>query len=127
MIPTFRRLATFSLAALPVAIAVVRASVAEPLPHPNPPEAGAANAIARTVADSESAARDRAREAFPGDRWSQDDDFHNHEARLARRLAATHRTGLDHVFAIIDADLRSQRVPARKATAAPCKPRPFYE
>jgi hypothetical protein len=114
-------------AAAPLAIAVVRTAAAptvQAVAHASPETAAH---VASDVARAEPMMRRNARRNFPGDHWSQDDDFHNQERVLAGALAS--RYGLDpsEVFAIIDADLRRQRDPHRESGAAPCKPRPFYD
>jgi hypothetical protein len=122
-----RNVVLSALVSLPVLAAAGRVLTAEAPPRPPAVAPEVAAAIAQRLAEAEPAARARSRLSFPGDRWSQDDDFHNHERRLVHHLAARH--GLDRaaVLAILDADLRSGRVPGRLSGAAPCKPRPFYE
>jgi len=65
---------------------------------------------------------------FPGDRWSQDDDFHASErGSILESTQTTHHAPLDY-YRAIDEELRASPVlPPRKATASPCKPRPFYD
>jgi hypothetical protein len=77
--------------------------------------------------------RDRAAESFPGDAWSQSDDFHAHEARQIRELAHQRHVTVEEVLRAIDDDLhapeRARRSDhgSRGVTAVPCKPRPFYD
>jgi hypothetical protein len=63
---------------------------------------------------------------FPGDRWSQDDDFFNLEHQAARSLAQSRGTSPGTVLLGIDELLRAAPR-GRKVTASPCKPRPFYD
>ncbi len=86
-------------------------------------------AIGQALARREPAFRRDAERRFPGDVWSQDDHFHNLEQRWARRVAAKHGVPLIEVLRAIDEDLRTNKRtdPLRRATAAPCKPRPFYD
>lgn len=73
--------------------------------------------------------RHAAAEAFPGDRWSADDDFHNHELALVRQLAVTRGVPVAAVWDALDDALRLQveggsGAPAMRATVPPCHPRP---
>jgi hypothetical protein len=74
-------------------------------------------------------ARLEAEESFPGDPWSQDDHFHNLEQQRAGRVAARLRTSVGEVLRAIDEGLRQGWSPElpRRATVAPCRPRPFYD
>jgi hypothetical protein len=73
----------------------------------------------------------RAELDFPGDLWSQSDDFHAREATRIRELAGQHRIGYEDVLRAIDEDLHdktmSRRTAGRRVNAVPCKPRPFYD
>ena len=81
------------------------------------------------VIRGEPAARRRTERHFPGDRWSQDDDFHNWEQRMAHTVAERRGIDLSEVYRAIDEGLREGWAPEleREATAAPLKPRPFYD
>jgi hypothetical protein len=84
--------------------------------------------VGRAAAALEPAWREKSRKSFPGDLWSQDDDFHGAERQWVLEEARRHRTSLGEVLRAIDQDLRAHPPqPPRKATAAPCKPRPFYD
>ena len=114
------------LTALAGLVAVVRAVTA-----PVPPPARALSAaerteIARSLAAQEPTWRVRAEKLFPGDRWSQDDDFYNQEHRAVRSTAAVRGTSPGEVLRAIDEGLRAAP-DHRKVTVAPVKPRPFYD
>lgn len=82
--------------------------------------------IAQALAAQEPVWRSRAEAYFPGDRWSQDDDFFNQEHRAVRGMAAARGTSPGEILRAIDEGLRT--APAnRKVSAAPVKPRPFYD
>jgi hypothetical protein len=125
--PRARHFALIVLAGLPGLVALLRVLAVDGPPRSPGLSPEVAIEIARTLAEAEPGARARARLSFPGDHWSQDDDFHNHERRLASALAARHGVDRAAVLANLDADVRSGRVPDRRSGAAPCKPRPFYE
>ncbi|MCP3136379.1 hypothetical protein [Pyxidicoccus xibeiensis] len=111
------------------ATAVVRAATSDVRP-PQRRLSDAERAQVGLAAAAEEPARRRAsRHSFPGDHWSQDDDFGASERRWA--VDEAHRRGVPvtDVLGAIDAELHSSApvVPPRKATASPCKPRPFYD
>ena len=87
-------------------------------------------AIFREAAATELAARTDAARAFPGDPWSADDDFHNHEQRLARAIAARRGVPIETVLRALDEGLREHwQHPNPQpliATVPPCHPRPEY-
>lgn len=116
-----------ALVAIPTVVAFIRTASASPEPLPEPATAEVAERIAKRMAQAEEPARANARRTFPGDAWSSDDDFQNQERRLAHALADQYKLGLADIFRIVDADIRARRVEGRKANAAPCKPRPFYD
>jgi hypothetical protein len=109
-------------------VALVRAGVAE---HPAPArrlDAAGLSEVGRLVAQQEQEWRRSALALFPGDQWSQDDDFHNSERRWAEAEARRRDVPLSDIFAAIDAQLRAHPPAAPgKATASPSKPRPFYD
>lgn len=82
--------------------------------------------IAQRLAALESSWLGGARRTFPGDRWSESDHFHNMEQMAVRREAALAGVATGDVLLAIDESLR--RAPGnRPVSAAPCKPRPFYQ
>jgi hypothetical protein len=91
---------------------VLTSSAAPPL-QPLSPET--ATQIADQLASQEPAMRLRNRQRFPGDRWSQDDDFHASEAGWARQQAGLYRTSLQEIFKAVDAHLKKfSSCPAQK-------------
>ncbi len=110
------------------ATAVVRSATARMPPPPQRLSAAEHEQVGRAAADQEAEWRRKSRSAFPGDRWSQDDDFGASERRWAVDEARRRHVPVTDVMEAIDAELRSHAVPPpRKATASPCKPRPFYD
>jgi hypothetical protein len=84
--------------------------------------------VARAAAAEEPGWRLRSRHSFPGDHWSQDDDFGASERSWVVGEARRRGVPVSDVFSAIDAELHAGPVlPPRKATASPCKPRPFYD
>ena len=85
--------------------------------------------IGRVVSKREAVWENSVQRRFPGDSWSQDDDFHASELRWARGAAAFGRVSVGEVLRAIDEDLRARgaKQPLRRNGAAPCKPRPFYD
>jgi hypothetical protein len=65
---------------------------------------------------------------FPGDLWSQDDDFHERESEATRNFANDHDLAITDVVAAIDDGMR-ERWPTSgpvQATVPPCRPRLSY-
>jgi hypothetical protein len=109
-----------------LAVVVVRAVTAPAPATPRALSEPERRALARTLAAQEPVWQARAAHKFPGDRWSQDDDFFNQEHFLVRSLAARHGTSPGELLLGIDAELRA--LPSgRKVTQSPLKPRPFYD
>jgi hypothetical protein len=109
-----------------VAVVVGRASLAV-TPAPNRSATKAEReSIALDLIESEQHWRASAKRRFPGDHWSQDDDFHRVEQSRARSIASRRKITLTDVLRAIDEGLRSHPQ-GRRVTASPCKPRPFYD
>lgn len=107
-------------------IAVLRAVTASVPAPARSLSADERRAVAQALAAQEPRWRAQAEKLFPGDRWSQDDDFFNQEHRAVRQMAAARGTSSGEILHAIDEELRS--APAnRKVGAAPVKPRPFYD
>ena len=74
--------------------------------------------------------RAAAAHAFPGDAWSQDDDFHEREQKKARELAASRGVRLADVLLAIDEGIRASWPPAPTVrpnpAVPPCRPRLSY-
>jgi len=117
-----------AIVAVVAVVAVVRAATASgPAPgHPLSDEQ--AHAVYRDLASRERGMRREAAVAFPGDLWSQDDDFHRRENDTARDFASHKEVRLDDVVRAVD-DGMKQRWPAPSrpvATVPPCRPRLSY-
>jgi hypothetical protein len=115
--------------ALVCAIALVEALRATP--PVSPPRADKA-ARAAAVADARKHEGDYRKEAakdFPTDPWSQDDAFHQKEAKGARAYAKSHYIALGDVLDAIDEDIRARAAQGDStiiATVPPCHPRAIY-
>ncbi len=126
-----RRRSTAPLLALAlVAAALIRAATA-PVPADAPPATVAARRAAFVeMADQEPADRKEAAHAFPGDLWSQDDDFHSREQKHARAVATKRGMTLADVLGAIDDGLRERWPPFPRITlkpgVPPCRPRLSY-
>jgi hypothetical protein len=113
------------------AAAVIRAATASsPLPpSPRaPPSEEVRRAIFREIAAAEPGLRDAAAKKFPGDAWSQDDDFHNREQESMRRLAGAYDVAFGEVLKAVDDGLR-ERWPGAggmRSSVPPCRPRLDY-
>ncbi|WP_225408358.1 hypothetical protein [Stigmatella hybrida] len=108
--------------------ALVRAMSAS---HPVPPRRlseAERTTVGRLCAAEEPRWRLSTMHRFPGDHWSQDDDFHASERGWALELSRREGVSPTEVFRAIDEELHAQPVaPPRKASASPSKPRPFYD
>ncbi|MCP3065487.1 hypothetical protein LXT21_42660 [Myxococcus sp. K38C18041901] len=85
--------------------------------------------LGRMAAEAEPHWRRRSMHSFPGDHWSQDDDFGASERGWVMTEARRRDVPVTDVFDAIDTELRASSpvTTPRKATASPCKPRPFYD
>ena len=84
--------------------------------------------LGRTAAQKEPSWRASAQKTFPGDDWSQDDDFQKKERDWVGDRSAALGVSPAQIFRAIDEDLHAHSpTPPRKANASPCKPRPFYD
>ena len=123
------RVARWSPFAVVCAMALVRAITSKAPPAPK-----RANEEMRKLAFTESVGkevgdRNAAAKKFPTDPWSQDDAFHQKEAKGARAYAKSHYLAFGEILDAIDEDIR---VRARQgdstiiATVPPCHPRAIY-
>ena len=80
------------------------------------------------VAMTKSAPNHDAALKFPGDPWSQDDDFHSREEAEARSFAASHDVRLADVLRAVDEGMRSHWPAAASPNprVPPCRPRLAY-
>lgn len=107
-------------------VAIGLALGATPMAAPPPADPALLTRLASEIAAQEPAWRRAARLQFPGDRWSQDDAFHNVEQSAVRVRAARAGVPVGELFDALDRDLRAHPG-ARLVHAVPCKPRPFYD
>jgi hypothetical protein len=82
--------------------------------------------IGNALAALEPSWAERAAEAFPGDVWSQEDDFARIEHEQAQAQARKYGASMGDVLRAIDESLRI-RSAGRRVGVSPCKPRPFYD
>lgn len=120
------RAAAAALLVSSIAIASVRAATAPGGPAPGL-KGPARERVAATLADKEPENWRKARLEFPGDRWSQSDAFGALEQDAVRSAARDEQVSIGSVLEVLDHDLHTRRLPNRLVTAAPCKPRPFYD
>lgn len=125
------QIAGFIVAALCVALVVVRAATA---PAPPPPKHASQldrAGFAASVASQEDEWRAKAAVDFPSDKWSQRDAFHGHEAAAVRDLAGIAGVPYEDVLRAIDDDIHhpmaGKRRPDRSVSAVPVKPRPIFD
>jgi len=110
-------------------LAMVRAATAPP-PDPihKPIEEKMARDAYRDVTQRERQARREAAVKFPGDPWSQDDDFHERENEAVRAFAGSHELRLSDVVRAVDDGMR-ERWPTSgqpNPKVPPCRPRLSY-
>jgi hypothetical protein len=88
-------------------------------------------AVADELRASEPAFRRDALERFPGDLWSQGDQFGAQERGLVLKLAGSHGMRPGAVLDAIDRDVKSHAYDGPqlcdRGRVAACMPRPFYE
>ena len=80
------------------------------------------------ITSRERSMRREAAVKFPGDLWSQDDDFHERENEATVSFAKDHEVAVADVILAID-DGMKQRWPTSsppQATVPPCRPRLAY-
>lgn len=125
----FLVLAAFFLASACWIFVFARAAVAPVPPSGRALSPAERQAVGRAIARREPAWERQVRLHFPGDDWSQDDDFHALELQSARREAARYGVSAGEVLRAIDEELRARNgeQPGRRRGAARCKPRPFYD
>jgi hypothetical protein len=83
----------------------------------------------RDITSRERGMRRDAAVKFPGDLWSQDDDFHERENESTRSFAGSHEVPLESVVRAIDDGMREHWPTTGgtpQATVPPCRPRLSY-
>src|SRR5215467_1630752 len=118
-------LAPKAVAAAAVAVALGLAALSRPPPVPAPLSAELSRQAYQTITSQEPAQRRESSKKFPGDPWSQDDDFHEREQREARKFAGSHEARLPDVLRALD-DGMHERWSTRanpQPRVPPCRPR----
>lgn len=91
---------------------------------------GVARAAYAEIAAAEPELRATAAQDFPGDAWSQDDDFHGQELTRAQAIAGRHGARRGDVLRAIDDGMKQRwptgGAPPPRATVPPCRPRLIY-
>jgi hypothetical protein len=82
--------------------------------------------VGRILAAQEPAWHQQATKDFPGDPWSQEDDFARAEYNQARSEAVRRAAHVGDALRAADESLRAQST-GRRVGVSPCKPRPFYD
>ena len=86
---------------------------------------------AEEVRAAEPGFRRDALKRFPGEPWSQGDQFGAQERDLVDQIAAREQMRPSAVFEAIDQDIKSHAYDGAllrdRARVAPCMPRPFYD
>ena len=109
-------------------LAMVRAATAKP-PAPGKPITEAqAREVYRDVTSRERKMRRDAAVKFPGDPWSQDDDFHERENEQMRSLATSKEIRLSDVVGAVDQGMREHwpTTVTPNPKVPPCRPRLSY-
>jgi hypothetical protein len=116
-----------------IASAAVCAAVARTTPHPlsrKPVTMDQAHEVYAESSEKEPGQRAHAAGEFRGFPWSQDDDFHHQESKLAKDYAKAHHVSVESVLVALDEGMRSGwptpngTVPNPKVM--PCRPRLTY-
>lgn len=115
--------------AVVASLAMLRAATAPAPEAPTKPiEEKAAHDAYRDITNRERQARREAAVKFPGDPWSQDDDFHERENEAVRNFAGSHELRLSDVVRAVDDGMR-EKWPASiqpYPKVPPCRPRLSY-
>ena len=110
-------------------LAMLRAATAPPPEAPKKAiDEKTAREAYRDIANRERQARREAAVKFPGDPWSQDDDFHERENEAVRSFAGSHELRLSDVVRAVDDGMR-EKWPASfqpNPKVPPCRPRLSY-
>jgi len=120
----------WGVAALLAAIALVRVATAQAADPGVAPSEEAQREAFDQIANQESELRVHAAKEFPGDPWSQDDEFHHGEAGRARWYSDRRGVSLAHVLRALDDGLHGRWPKPRGARLVtgvqPCRPRLDY-
>jgi hypothetical protein len=112
------------------AAAVILVVTAAPVDVPTPPSAEIEQEAFELIAGQEAELRTAAAKSFPGDPWSQDDEFHHAERGRARWFSDRRGVSLAHVMRAIDDGLHGRWPKPQGARVVPgiqpCRPRLDY-
>jgi hypothetical protein len=115
--------------AVVASLAMLRAATAPTPPAPTKPiDEKMAREAYRDVTNRERQTRREAAVKFPGDPWSQDDDFHEKENEAVRNFSSAHELRLSDVVRAVDDGMR-ERWPTPiqpNPKVPPCRPRLSY-
>jgi hypothetical protein len=110
--------------------AILRSRPRGAIPRLHPLPIAAAQELYADAAEAEVLARQKAIGRFRGSPWSQDDEFHNKEAKLLRGEAMTRRVPLPVLIDNLDRGMHegwpTGAAPAPDQTVLPCRPRLNY-
>jgi len=109
-------------------IVIVRVATAKP-PSPGAPITEVQSRdLYRDVVSRERPSRRDAAVKFPGDPWSQDDDFHERENEAIRIFASLHRIRMSDAIRAVDDGMRGHWITRNEPNpkVAPCRPRLSY-
>jgi len=109
--------------------AMVRAATAPPPVAPKKAmEEKLAHDAYRDITSRERSARREAAVKFPGDPWSQDDDFHERESEAVRAFAGAKELRLSDVVRAVDDGMRDRWPTSIQPNpkVPPCRPRLSY-
>jgi hypothetical protein len=116
---------------LPVALfggAIAKVCAVPPLPALGEGDEAAHRRVAQAVREAEAGFRRDSLQTFPGDPWSQGDQFAAQERTLVERLSGDEQLRPGVVFDAIDRDIKRGEPGAReRGWVPPCMPRPFYD
>ncbi len=110
--------------------ALLRSRPRGPLPRIHPLPLAAAQELYVAAAEAEVLERKKAIGRFRGSPWSQDDEFHNKEAKFLRGEARARRLPLPVLIDNLDRGMHegwpTGEAPAPDQTVLPCRPRLNY-
>jgi hypothetical protein len=126
----WRRAAQYVPCAAFCVVALWRATTPAPPSSADAATEQVRRAIFAEVARQEPSMRAEAAHQFPGDAWSQDDDFHQREQKEARNAANRYHVRLGDALRALDDGLRDRwPLPAgvvMRPGVPPCRPRLTY-
>jgi len=109
-------------------LAVFRVATAKPIALAKPITEVQAHDAYRDVTGRERTMRRDAAVKFPGDPWSQDDDFHERENEQVRAFATSKEIRLSDVLRSVDLGMRAHWITSVQPNprVPPCRPRLSY-